>query len=377
MVTPPKKIKASVSVSADSSTLLCQGDWDLHGINNLKERLTKIVWPASQQLILDCSGIRSLDTSGVWQLNQLINSLHQKGYETTVQGLNPEQQKLFAMVQKQAKLIHLPKPKTPENWLIHLGRKSTRGYQQFIDYLAFVGEFAIIALRSIRSPDRFYWPHLVRTMELTGYQALPIIALLSFMIGVVLAYQMGVQLRNYGAHIFIVDLIGAAILREFGSLLTAIMVAGRSGSAFTAQIGTMKLNEEIDALRTMGLAPTQLLVLPRLFGLFIVMPLLTIWADFFGVLGGMLMAQIMFHIGFHDFLARFAHQVSINSLVIGLAKAPVFALIIASIGCFQGMQVSGGAESVGQRTTKSVVQAIFMIIVVDAIFSVIFSKLNL
>lgn len=377
MGTTSKKNKANVSLSPDSTTLICQGDWDLQGINRLKSRLAKITWPSIHEIILDCSEITSLDTSGAWQLNQLINDLRHKSYDVTLQGLNPEQQKLLALVEKQAKLIIASTPPPEENWLTHLGQKTIKGYEQFIDYLAFVGEFASIALRSLKQPDRFYWPYLVRTMELTGYQALPIIALLSFMIGVVLAYQMGVQLHNYGADIFVVDFIGASVLREFGSLLTAIMVAGRSGSAFTAQIGTMKLNEEIDALRTMGLAPTQLLVLPRLVALFIVMPLLTIWANFFGVLGGMLMAQTMLHISPYDFLIRFGHQVTLNSLLIGLGKAPVFALIIASIGCFQGMQVSGSAESVGQRTTKSVVQAIFMIILVDAAFSVIFSKLNL
>lgn len=372
-----KKTKADLLIKPDSDTIICQGDWNLQGINKLGKRFTKIHWPTEKQVKIDGSNITSLDTSGAWQLCQLITYLHRQGYEASLQGFTPEQEKLLSLVEKQAKLIKPPSAELSENWLTHLGKITVNAYQQFIEYLAFVGEFALVSLRSLKHPDRFYWPYLIRTMELTGYQALPIIALLSFMIGVVLAYQMGIQLRNYGANIFIVDLLGASVLREFGSLLTAIIVAGRSGSAFTAQIGTMKLNEEIDALRTMGLVPAQLLVLPRLFGLFIVMPLLTIWADFFGVLGGMLMAQGMFNIGIHDFLTRFQHQVTINSLLIGLGKAPVFALLIASIGCFQGMQVSGGAESVGERTTKSVVQAIFMIIVADAIFSVIFSKLNL
>jgi len=211
----------------------------------------------------------------------------------------------------------------------------------------------------------------------TGYQALPIIALLSFMIGVVITYQMGVQLKSYGANIFIVDLLGLSVLREFGPLLTAIMVAGRTGSAFTAELGTMKVNREIDVLNTMGVTPAELLLLPRIIGLVIALPLLTMWADIFGVLGGMVMSKDMLGIHWQDFLLRFEQQIPVRALLIGLGKAPVFALIIASIGCFEGMQVKGSADSVGKQTTRSVVWAIFFIIVADAIFSVLFSKLKL
>jgi len=197
------------------------------------------------------------------------------------------------------------------------------------------------------------------------------------MIGVVISYQMGNQLRNYGANVFIVNLLGLSILREFGPLITAIMVAGRTGSAFTAQLGTMKLNQEIDALNTMGVTPGQLLLLPRLLGLFIALPLLTMWANIFGVLGGMLMANNMLGITAIDFLHRFKVEIPMRALLIGLGKAPVFALLIGSIGCFQGMKVAGGADSVGKQTTRSVVLAIFFIIVADAIFSIIFSRLKL
>jgi phospholipid/cholesterol/gamma-HCH transport system permease protein len=197
------------------------------------------------------------------------------------------------------------------------------------------------------------------------------------MIGIVIAYQMGNQLRNYGANIFIVNLLGLSILREFGPLITAIMVAGRTGSAFTAQLGMMKINQEVDALNTMGVTPAQLLLLPRLIGLLIVLPLLTVWADIFGTIGGMVMANSLLGVTSHDFLQRFQHEIPLRALLIGLYKTPVFALLIGSIGCFQGMQVRDTADSVGKNTTKSVVLAIFFIIIVDAIFSVIFSKLKL
>ncbi len=210
-----------------------------------------------------------------------------------------------------------------------------------------------------------------------GYLALPIIGLLSFMIGVVITYQMGLQLKNYGANIYIVDLLGISVLREFGPLLTAIMIAGRTGSSYTAQLGMMKLNQEIDALDTMGITPAELLLLPRIAGLVIALPLLTIWSDIFGVMGGMVMSNNMLSITWHDFLHRFPNVVPLRALLIGLGKAPVFALIIASIGCYQGVRVEGSADSVGQNTTRSVVMAIFFIIVADAIFSVVFSKLKL
>lgn len=263
------------------------------------------------------------------------------------------------------------------NWLSRVGKKTIHQLNEGLAFLAFTGQLSMEALRLLRSPSRIRWQALAGTVERTGYQALPIIALLSFMIGVVITYQMGLQLKNYGANIFIVDLLGLAVLREFAPLLTAIMVAGRTGSAFTAQLGTMKFNQEIDALNTMGVTPAELLLLPRLLGLTIALPLLTMWADIFGIIGGMVMSKSMLHIGWYDFLHRFQKQISVGSFFIGIGKAPVFALLIGSVGCFQGMQTANTADSIGTQTTKSVVLAIFFIIVADAIFSITFSKLGI
>jgi phospholipid/cholesterol/gamma-HCH transport system permease protein len=186
-----------------------------------------------------------------------------------------------------------------------------------------------------------------------------------------------VQLSHYGANIFVVDLLGIALLREFAPLLTAIIMAGRTGSAYTAQLGTMKLNQEFDALQTMGLSPMHMLVLPKIVALLIALPLLTVVADFVGVLGGMIMAKSMLQVSFIDFLSRFSEVVSLKNYVIGLIKTPVFALLIATIGCYQGFQVHASATSVGQRTTTSVVQSIFAIIAADAAFSILFSYLGI
>jgi phospholipid/cholesterol/gamma-HCH transport system permease protein len=185
------------------------------------------------------------------------------------------------------------------------------------------------------------------------------------------------QLRQYGANIFVADLVGLSMLREFAPLITAIIVAGRSGSAYAAQIGTMAVTEEIDAMRTIGIEPHELLVLPKILALMVALPLLAVFADVLGVLGGMVMAKTQLGVGFGDFMDRFAKAVSITSYLVGIGKAPVFAAIIAVVGCFQGFRTQGGADSVGRQTTRSVVQSIFLVIVADALFSVAFSVLNL
>ncbi len=232
-------------------------------------------------------------------------------------------------------------------------------------------------LKLLAHPTLWRWNTVASVINKTGTSALPIITLISFMTGVVITYQMGNELRKYGANVFIVNLVGFSILREFGPLLTAIMIAGRTGSAFTAQLGLMKINQELDAINIMGITSAELLLLPRLIGLVIVVPLLTIWADMFGVLGGMLMSKNVLGVMPHDFIIRFTHEIPLRALLIGLGKAPVFALIIASVSCFQGIKVHGSSESVGMRTTRSVVLSIFLIIVVDGIFSIILSNFKL
>jgi len=218
---------------------------------------------------------------------------------------------------------------------------------------------------------------VLHDLHAAGFQALPIVGLLSFLLGVVIAYQGAVQLRRYGASIFVADLVGLSMLRELSPLLTAIIVAGRSGSAFAAQIGTMKVTEEIDALRTVGIVPADLLVLPKIAALVLALPLLTVYADALGVAGGMVMARSELGVGYVDFLDRLGRALVLSDYLVGLGKAPVFAAIIALVGCHQGFRVGGDAESVGRRTTVAVVQSIFIVIVVDAVFSVAFSVLGI
>ena len=359
------------------TSLICEGKWNIDNIPALKKAFFHITWPARGKIKINGQSISKMDSAGAWLLCQFLKTLTTKGFTFELEQFSDEANHLISLVEKESiKPSDIPK-EIPTSWLASFGKLVILQVEEFYEYLAFIGKLSMETLRILRQPLRLRWSSLANGIDKTGYEALPIIGLLSFMIGVVLAYQMGVQLRNYGANIFIVDLLGLSVLREFGPLLTAIMVAGRTGSAYTAQLGLMKVNQEIDALNTMGITPSELLLLPRIAGLLIALPLLTIWADIFGVMGGMAMANNMLNISWLDFLHRFEHQIPLRELLIGLGKAPVFALIIASVGCFQGMNVKGNADSIGKNTTKSVVLAIFFIIVADAIFSIIFSKLRL
>lgn len=364
-----------VHYDSEKQQLLCQGDWDLAHLSHLQASLQQITWPTSGGLTINGESIERMDTAGAWQLKELQAKLDKQGVTAELKSFPKESQELLAIVQEQD---DKPLPHTqPMGLLAEVGLFTVTQLEEGRQYLAFVGQLTIEWLRILFLPHKWRWSALASVIYSTGYLGLPIIGLLSFLIGVVLTYQMGLQLKTYGANIYIVDLLGISVLREFSPLITAIMVAGRTGSAFTAQLGMMKLNQEIDALDTMGVTPGELLLLPRIIGLTLVLPLLTIWADIFGVFGGMVMANNMLDISWYDFLHRFPNVIPLKNLLIGVGKAPIFALLIASIGCFQGMLVKGGAESVGRNTTRSVVLSIFFIIVADAAFSVILSKLKL
>ena len=230
--------------------------------------------------------------------------------------------------------------------------------------------------RAVRHPSRIRWTSLVRQIDLVGVGALPIIGLMSFLIGIVIAQQGAVQLRQFGAEIYTVNLTGRLSFRELGILMTAIMFAGRSGSSFAAQIGTMKLTEEVDAMRTIGVSPVEALVLPRVMASVIIMPLLGFYAAVLAIIGGAFISMFSLEIPFFTFLTRIQEVVPTHDLWVGLIKAPVFGAIVAMAGCYQGMQVEGNSEEVGLRTTIAVVQAIFAVIVLDAFFAVFFTELG-
>lgn len=356
--------KAGIESTADATTVQPTGRWTLATLTpGFRESLREHAGAA----VLDCSRLDGLDTAGAL-------ALYEFGAE--VRGLRRE---FLALYEQVAALHGRPATQPPERpgFLFRTGAAAVHALDELRRYLAFVGEMAVAAVAVVRQPRRFRWKPLLGIFETAGWQALPILGLLSFLIGIVIAYQAGVQLRDFGANIFIADLIGIAVLRELGPLLAAIMVAGRTGSAFTAQIGTMKVTEEVDALRTIGVSPQEMLVLPKVIALAVVLPLLTVYASIFGTLGGVVMAQQMLDVSVHDFFDRFLVAVDMSDYLTGVGKAPVFALLIASVGCFQGFEVGSSADSVGRHVTRSVVQAIFLIIVADAAFSVVFNILDL
>ncbi len=318
---------------------------------------------------VDASNVKRLDTAGALEILQLANATA----ETEVKAADENQAELFKVVQTN---MSAAPPARHENWLVHLfeevGRDLVDLFTQFINLCAFAGEILVILVEAFVQPRRFRIGVVVRQMLEVWVKALVIVGVLCFLIGVVIAYQGVQQLRQFGAEIFTVEAVGIGMFRELGVLLTAIIVAGRSGSAFTAQIGTMQVNQEIDAMRTIGLNPIEWLVLPRILALAFSMPLLAFWGDMTGILGGAVACTIYLDFTFVQFFDRMRDTVGVWNFYTGMIKAPVFGLIIAAIGCFEGLQVSGSAESVGQLTTRSVVEAIFCVIVLDSVFSIIF-----
>jgi phospholipid/cholesterol/gamma-HCH transport system permease protein len=356
----------------------CTGEWTVEGIGRLTHHLSRLRWPQQGKIVIDVSAITHLDTTGVLLLERTLVGLQRGGRTAELAGLRPEHQALLELVRdRRAGAGAVAPPPVALGMIAALGQAGLAQLARSASFLSFVGEVTLAFARSVMHPRRIRWKALFANLESAGVRALPIVALLSFLMGIVIAYQGGEQLKIYGANTFIVELVSLTMLRELAPLITAIIVAGRTGSAYTAQIGTMMVEEEVDALRTMGIAPMDLLVLPKLFALMIALPLLVVFADVLSVFGGMVLASSLLDVSFSEFLNRFQEVVSPTSFLIGIAKAPVFAMVIALVGCYQGFRVSGGADGVGRQTTLSVVQSIFFVILVDAFFSVTIGGLGL
>jgi phospholipid/cholesterol/gamma-HCH transport system permease protein len=361
----------------EGDVIRLRGHWIATRLNRVESRLAPRALPSAAELTLDLSGVARLDTAGAWLIQRLLADRRGAGRKIDTHGASEHVAAMLELVAAQTDPREAPATRKHPGLLEKIGRESVTVLNIGYEFLSFVGEGTMTTLRAFAVPRRLRPRMLLKTIEQAGVNALPIVGLLSFLIGVVIAYQSAVFLRQYGANVFLADLVGISMARELAPLMTAIIVAGRTGSAFTAQIGTMMVTDEVDAIRAMGIRPLEVLVTPKMLGLIVALPLLTLFADAMGVLGGMVIGRTVLDISAAAFLDRLAQAVSVSSYLVGLAKAPIFAAVIAAVGCYQGFKVRGSAESVGQRTTMSVVQSIFLVIVLDAVFSVLFNRLGI
>ncbi len=363
-------MERQASIEIVDNVTYCRGRWVLSNVADLEYQAGALDWPERGGAIYDASEITAMDTSGAVLLHQSLRAAGRGGRTSSLKGLPPEFAALLKMVETQP-VRASGAVFAQGGWIERVGRAVWHQLESGGRGLAFLGESAVAFLHALRRPGALRWRSLLRMLQIDGVNALPITGLLTFLIGVVIAYQGAEQLQKFGTNIFIVDLVGISLLREIAPLIVAILIAGRSGSAYAAEIGTMKVTEELDAVRTLGISPMALLVLPRALALVIALPLLTVYADALGVFGGMLIASGQLNVSFTEFVSRFEEAVAVRHLFIGIAKAPFFAVIIALVGCYQGFQIRGGVDDVGRHTTISVVQSIFLVIVFDAICSVL------
>ncbi len=362
----------------DHTLILCaSGQWTIFSLNHLDHFLRHLSLKAYTTVVFETEHLEDIDTAGAWIIYHFLQRCKDKGISISTPNLHKVLGELFEKFPQE--MIQLPKDEQKAKRLLYLleifGYRTSLGLRRALELLSFLGE---VIIRFFVSSFKGSFPlkPLFVYMEYTGLRALPIVGIMSFLIGIVLIYQAVFQLRRFGAEIFAVDMLAISMSREIAILITAIIVAGRSGSAFTAQIGTMKLNQEIDALRVLGMNPVEILVIPRVVALILTLPLLAFYALVMGLLGGALMCYFSLEMSIEQYMHQLSQALTLSSFMVGMVKAPFFAFIIALVGCFEGLKVSGGAASVGQRTTRSVVESIFLVIIFNAIFSVIFTYMG-
>ncbi|MCC6925002.1 ABC transporter permease [Novosphingobium sp.] len=363
----------TIESEADGAQVVAlAGPLIVSSVGELDQRLRGLAGPVAR---IDLAGVGAIDTVGAWIVSRLADE-----FGATVSGASKEARRLIAAVREKPQDEETgaaDEQLSPLTGLLVRAGEFTMGYVHgVLELLGFLGALLIAAARALRHPSRIRWISLVRQIELVGVGALPIVGLMSFLIGIVIAQQGAVQLRQFGAEIYTVNLTGRLSFRELGILMTAIMFAGRSGSSFAAQIGTMKLTEEVDAMRTIGVSPMEALVLPRVMASVLIMPLLGFYSAVLAIIGGAFISMFALEIPFFTFLTRIQEVVPRHDLWVGLIKGPVFGLIVALAGCYQGMRVHGNSEEVGLKTTVAVVQAIFAVIVLDAFFAVFFTEVG-
>ncbi len=377
-----------------SLELQLSGEWRALQLPAIDAALAALDFEGVRTVVIDTERVGALDLSGAWRLRELLQRLAAQHIETTFRGAEPDQLRLIdktlageptggwgaggAGASGASHDSHAAQLESAiRRPLIDIGRSSIRFVRHLRSGVAFLGRVAVTAARAIRQPKRFRATSIARHVYDTGITAIPITALIAFLISVIIAYMGAQQLINFGATIFVVDLVTIGVLRELGVLLTAIIVAGRSGSAFSAEIGAMKLNEEVDALIATGVDPFEVLVLPRVLGLIIALPLLTVIADIIGLMGGAVLCRLLLDMPLSQFVNRVDESIAPTTFWVGIIKAPVFALVIALAGAYRGLQVRGSSRELGRLTTVAVVQSIFLVILVDAAFAVLFLELDI
>ncbi len=359
--------------------LTARGDWRARNLGRIDGALRDFEDDSTgRDIIIDVAGVKMLDTAGAMVLQRVFQACETRTDKSKIVGAQPAHAALLDQVAH-----HLaPCPVNPAGrnaflmMVNRLGASVVDSYFAALQVLSFIGLTLATGSRVVASPWRARPTSIFWHMEEAALNAVPIIGLMSFLIGAVIAFMGAKILKQFGADIFVVELVAIGVMRELGVLLAAILIAGRSGSAFTAQIGSMKLREEIDALRVLGLDPIEVLVLPRVVALVLMMPVLAFIAAMLGLVGGGLIAWQSMDISPVLFITRMQESVAMSNFWVGLIKAPFFAFVIAIIGCYQGMEVEGSAESLGQRTTLSVVQALFLVIVLDAFFAMFFLEID-
>ncbi len=378
-------IQDAASFTFDESSgafrLKAKGNWSLDHIMPLDDRLRSLGKkpPRTSRVVLDLAEVSRLDTAGAWLLFRTANDLSRQKIEVSYENVDERARAIYDQVSG-GDLPDFTQKRQPPVYIqiaARMGDALIGAGQELVGGLAFFGEVLITLGRAIRSPHRLRLVPLMHHMEMAGLNALPLVCLLTFLVGAVLAQQGASQLSQFGAQVFTVNLVAISFLREVGVLLTSIIVAGRSGSTFTAEIGSMKTREEIDAMRTLGLDPMEMLVLPRVLALILTLPMLTFAAAIMGLLGGAFVSVFMLDMTPAAYLSRVKDVTGFWTFMVGIMKAPFMALVIALIGCRSGLAVTGSAESVGQETTRSVVRSIFMVIVLDAFFAMFFSELGI
>jgi phospholipid/cholesterol/gamma-HCH transport system permease protein len=362
----------------DRIELTLRAEWRAAYISAIRAELHRLDLDGVQEADIDTSTATRLDLAGAWALDDLTRQLAAKGVSVQFTAGEPQALQLVrsALVADPAARPSALRENVLENPVERIGRTAVERLEDVRDGLSYVGHTAVVFGRALTHWRRLRPISVARHVYDTGITAIPIVSMIAFLISVIIAYLSASQLRNYGADIYVVDLITVGVLRELAVLLTAIIVAGRTGSAFAAEIGSMQLNEEIDALDATGVDAIETLVLPRILGLVIALPLLTFIADLIGLIGGALLCQTLLDMPLQQFMGRANEAIAPTTFWAGIIKAPVFAVLIAMAGTFRGLQVRGSSRELGRLTTMAVVQSIFLVLLADALFAVVYMKLD-